>query len=59
MIYSDDKSGKGKSLSIKDMKKKLVEAITIDVFISAQNGNLIDIFSTEEKDAAATAAAIK
>ena len=50
IIYSDDKSGKVKSLSIKDMKKQLLEAITIDVFISAQNGNLIDIFSTEEKD---------
>ena len=45
IIYSDN----GKRVSLSDMKNILVKAITIDVFISAQNGNLIDIFSTSEK----------
>ena len=51
IIYSD----KGKRVSLSDMKNILVKAITIDVFISAQNGNLIDIFNTSEAQAYAEA----
>ena len=45
IIYSD----KGKVVSLSEMKNILLKAITIDVFVSAQNGNLIDIFSLEEE----------
>ena len=41
-IYSEDNNNV--ILSIKEMKHKLIEALDLDIFISLQNGNLVELF---------------
>lgn len=37
-------------LSIKQMKQKIIDAVSLDIFISLQNGNLIQIFNNTNID---------
>lgn len=37
-------------LSIKQMKQKIIEAIDLDLFITLQNGNLVNIFENKDID---------
>lgn len=37
-------------LSIKQMKQKIIDALDLDLFISLQNGNLVDIFQNDHID---------
>ena len=37
----------GETLSIKEMKKKIIEALNLDLFITLNNGNLIQIFKND------------
>lgn len=43
-IYVDYKIPKVKNLSIQEMKKTLINALSLDIFISLQNGSLITSF---------------
>ena len=43
-IYLDEVSDNITNISIDEMKEKIIEALDIDLFITLQNGNLIDIF---------------
>ena len=45
-IWSGDISDGEKFVSIREMKTKLLEAMTVDIFTTLQNGNLVDIFAT-------------
>ena len=45
-----DISNTPKSLSIKEFKKILINSLSIDIFVSLQNGSLIKVFENDKKD---------
>jgi Ca2+-binding EF-hand superfamily protein len=53
-VYKDEKTGEKKFrnvLSIKDMRERLLRSITIDTFVTYQNGNLVsDFYNMKDKD---------
>jgi Ca2+-binding EF-hand superfamily protein len=53
-LYKDEKTGEKKFkkvLSIKEMREKLFRSITIDTFVTYQNGNLVsDFYNMKDKD---------
>jgi hypothetical protein len=53
-VYKDEKTGEKKFkkvLSIKEMREKLLRSITIDTFVTYQNGNLIsDFYNMKNED---------
>ena len=50
-IWSGEISDGKNLVSIREMKKKLIEALTIDSFTALQNGNLIEVFAVSSKPA--------
>ena len=58
-IYNDMKNPSNKNeirpidegtISVKELKEKMIEHLTIDKFISYQNGNLVKIFEKNDKN---------
>ena len=53
-IYKDEKTGEKKFkniLSIKEMREKIFRSITIDTFVTYQNGNLVsDFYNMKDED---------
>lgn len=45
-----EEAGTTTILTIKQMKQKIIEAINFDLFVSLQNGNLVNIFENEHID---------
>jgi hypothetical protein len=45
-----EESGSSTILTIKQMKQKIIESLDLDLFISLQNGNLVNIFENEHID---------